>query len=259
MKMTVSKYVRIAADLRSAIQKGDYSPGDTLPSGTELVNRYEVSRGTARQAIDMLAQEGLVTPIAGRGTVVRETAIAAMRYTAERPSPTWAESNEGDETARDQLVLAEWVGADYDIAQRLNVEVDDLVLHRLRYQFRGGNSAPVQLHDQWIPEAVVTAVHSHLDEQATGSNLVDPDALPRADLFALMKMAGFPLGQVTETIGARMPDPGERDALRLPVGVPVLTTHRVTVTEDGTPLETSDFVGAGDRCTNSFTVPLLNR
>lgn len=254
--MTVSKYLRIADDLRRAIQNGDYSPGDTLPSGSELVNRYEVSRGTVRQAITTLAQEGLVTPQAGVGTVVRETATAAMKYTPERPSPTWAESNEGDGTARDLLILAEWVGADFDIAQRLGVGVDDLVLRRLRHQYRGDNSAPVQIHEQWIPEPVVVAVHNHLGQH---SNLQEPDALPREDLFALMKMVGFPPGTATETIGARMPDPEERDTLQLPAGVPVLTTHRVTAAEDGTPLETSDFVGAGDRCTNSFTVSLLER
>jgi len=257
--MTVSKYMRIADDLRRAIQAGEFSPGDTLPSGTDLINRYQVARGTVRQAIDTLAQEGLVTPMPGRGTVVRETAVATMRYTSERPSPTWAESNEGDETARDQLVLADWVGADYDIAQRLHLEVDDLVLHRLRYQYRGGNSAPAQIHEQWIPQQVVLAVHAHLDEMEAGSTLVDPEALPKADLFALMKASGFPPDETTETIGTRMPDPEERDILRLSIGVPVLTTYRITTAVDGAPLETSDFVGAGDRCTNSFTVALVRR
>lgn len=250
--MTVSKYVRIAGDLRDAIENGTYPPGATLPSGSDLVNQYRVSRGTVRQAINTLTNEGLVTPLPGIGTVVRETSAVALNYAAHAPSPTWEQSNEGDETARDELIAATWEAADFEIAQRLAVPGDTRVLYRLRHQFRG--SAIVQIHEQWIPESVVAAIL-----RDTGAALDDRDNLPATDLFTLMRQAGMPPAQTTETIGARMPDPGERDVMVLPVGVPVLTTLRLTVDEDGHPLETSDFVSASDRCTQSFTVSLTNR
>jgi GntR family transcriptional regulator len=248
----IAKYVRIADDLRQAIERGDHPPGSTLPGETELVSKYQVSRGTVRQAIAMLTNEGLVTPMPGIGTIVRETIPIEMAYTAAAASPTWATSNAGDSTASDQLVSAAWEAADTEIADRLDIPASSRVLHRIRHQSRGAGVA--QVMDQWIPEPVVTAIRSQ-----TGTDLADKDNLPTADLFTLMKQAAQPPAETTETIGARMPSPTERDLLQLPPGVPVLTTLRVTRDKKGTPLETSDFVSAADRITQSFTVSLTDR
>ncbi|TMR22134.1 GntR family transcriptional regulator [Nonomuraea zeae] len=47
--------------LRSAITSGQYRPGDHLGE-VELANRLGISRGTVREALRHLQQEGLVTP-----------------------------------------------------------------------------------------------------------------------------------------------------------------------------------------------------
>jgi len=250
--MTVGKYVVIANDLREAIRSGEAAPGSMLPTGTELVNRYRVSRGTVQKAISILANEGLVTPMAGIGTVVRATSTVALRYTPRTPSPTWAQSNDNDESAHDQVVHAAWDEVDFDTAQQLDIEPGDLALHRTRHQFRGNGI--VQIHNQWIPTIIVIAIR---DEGEV--DLSDIDAVLPVDLFKLMTIAKHPPFETTEVVGARMPDPEERQTLQLPVGVPVLTTSRVTCDEARKPLEASEFVAAADRCTNSFTVSLIGR
>lgn len=50
----------VANQLRRAIHRGDYMPGDRLPSERELATRLEVSRETLREAIRMLDGEGYV-------------------------------------------------------------------------------------------------------------------------------------------------------------------------------------------------------
>ena len=47
--------------LRSAITSGQYRPGDPLGE-EQLAGRLGVSRGTVREALRHLQQEGLVTP-----------------------------------------------------------------------------------------------------------------------------------------------------------------------------------------------------
>lgn len=247
----ISKYVRIADELRQAIEGGEFLPGAYLPSETDLINKYKVSRSTVRQAVSLLANEGLVTPTAGIGTVVRETAPIVLSYTPEAPSPTWVQSNPGDTSARTELISAEWEEADYEIAELLGIGLNHQVLHRTRHMYRGNDIA--QIHDQWIPQEFVDAIATN------GDDVISLDVRPRTDLFNLLKDAGFPPDTTTETIGARMPTPGERDVMLLPVGVPVLTTQRTTRTEDGRPLETSEFASAADRCTQAFTVSLRNR
>lgn len=64
-------HVRIAAELRSAIESGALAPGTRLPSEAELTRRFTVSRGTVRQALASLRERGLIEAVAGRGSFVR--------------------------------------------------------------------------------------------------------------------------------------------------------------------------------------------
>lgn len=65
-----SRYVRIAAELRDAIMRGEYAVGAQLPSEAELAARFAASRGTVRQAVAVLASEGLVGSRQGARRIV---------------------------------------------------------------------------------------------------------------------------------------------------------------------------------------------
>lgn len=65
------RYRRIAADLTAAVTSGELRPGDDLPSEAELVRRYQVSRGTVRQALAALDTAGLIDSRQGRPRRVR--------------------------------------------------------------------------------------------------------------------------------------------------------------------------------------------
>jgi GntR family transcriptional regulator len=67
-------YLQIAAILREAIKRGDYPPGRAIPSETRLMQEYDVARLTARKAVRVLAAEGLVEVVQGRGAYVAERA-----------------------------------------------------------------------------------------------------------------------------------------------------------------------------------------
>src|SRR5688500_19076334 len=64
-------YRQIADHLRAAIDRGELTPGDRLPSEAELMRHYDVARMTARQAIQELRGEGRVVAEQGRGVFVR--------------------------------------------------------------------------------------------------------------------------------------------------------------------------------------------
>ncbi len=65
-------YRQLAKLLVSQIQAGDYQTGNRLPSERELSEVHKVSRITARQAIDLLFEDGLIFREQGRGTFVAE-------------------------------------------------------------------------------------------------------------------------------------------------------------------------------------------
>ncbi|MYU20137.1 GntR family transcriptional regulator, partial [Streptomyces sp. SID8361] len=62
---------QIADALREAIDKGRFREGDKLPSETELVEHFAVSRMTVRNALSLLQQEGLAVSEHGKGVFVR--------------------------------------------------------------------------------------------------------------------------------------------------------------------------------------------
>ncbi|MGH3376345.1 MAG: GntR family transcriptional regulator [Actinoallomurus sp.] len=67
---TQYEHGRITADLRQQIECGNLAPGDVLPSEAALIERYQVSRGTARQALAALEAAGLIETRHGKGRFV---------------------------------------------------------------------------------------------------------------------------------------------------------------------------------------------
>ncbi|HET9656238.1 MAG TPA: GntR family transcriptional regulator [Kineosporiaceae bacterium] len=65
------KYQRIAAEIRADIAAGRHRPGERIPSETELMERFGVTRPTVRGAVQVLQVEGLVESFHGRGSFVR--------------------------------------------------------------------------------------------------------------------------------------------------------------------------------------------
>jgi DNA-binding GntR family transcriptional regulator len=63
-------YRRIAEDLRARIISGELATGQRVPSEAELMRRYGVSRGTARQGLALLEAAGLVRAVHGKGRFV---------------------------------------------------------------------------------------------------------------------------------------------------------------------------------------------
>lgn len=60
-------YGRLAARILAQIRAGELKPGDRLPRESELSSSYDVSRNTAREALRVLASQGLVVSKRGVG------------------------------------------------------------------------------------------------------------------------------------------------------------------------------------------------
>jgi DNA-binding transcriptional regulator YhcF (GntR family) len=79
-------YQQVANAIRAAILTRKFAPGDKLPSGSELAQRYGVARMTVQQAMRLLREEGLIVSRQGSGIYVREriTRAVALRPHVER-------------------------------------------------------------------------------------------------------------------------------------------------------------------------------
>lgn len=63
-------YQQLADLLRAQIESGELAPRRPLPSVRTLQERYGVSDGTAKHAVQVLRDEGLVRTVVGRGVYV---------------------------------------------------------------------------------------------------------------------------------------------------------------------------------------------
>lgn len=74
------RYLEIYQDIRDGITKGTFSAGEKLPSEHDFCKIYDASRGTVRRALDLLAEEGLVNSLHGKGVFVLDNQLISFNF-----------------------------------------------------------------------------------------------------------------------------------------------------------------------------------
>lgn len=67
---------QVAASIRQMVREGRYRVGDRLENERDLAERFGISRGTLRQAMELLERDRLVVRQQGRGTFIANPAYA---------------------------------------------------------------------------------------------------------------------------------------------------------------------------------------
>ncbi|MFE5797341.1 GntR family transcriptional regulator [Streptomyces sp. NPDC056503] len=226
------KYQRIADELRTAIQSGDFAPGDRLPGENDLMSTYEVARMTARQALSVLRGEGLTEARKGAGVFVRAfrplrrrgiPRLAADGWAGGRS--VWAAEVENRDLVVDQIVVSE-EEAGTRVAGALNLPPDAPVCVRSRRFVL--DDRPVLLSVSYLSADLVR-----------GTAIARPDTGPGGTYARLTELGHRPV-HFREEIRSRMPTADETARLTLPPGTPVVLIGRTAFTEPGRPVELNE-------------------
>ncbi len=70
--VNIPRYRQIHNMLKAQIQQGTYKLGEHLPSENHLCKSFNITRTTARKALEELQKEGYIERIQGKGSIVRE-------------------------------------------------------------------------------------------------------------------------------------------------------------------------------------------
>src|SRR5260370_41313591 len=154
---------QIARELRQQISDGTFGPGALMPSEPELARDYGVSRQTARAALQLLEQEGLVIVRPRRGRIVRSRHRLVWRLSEfELPENTGLASSDaseadierqGHDPTRQELQV-ETIRPPRNIASRLNLDPEkDLRVVRRHVRYIDGK--PVITSDDYFDQAIV--------------------------------------------------------------------------------------------------------
>ncbi|MFE9566875.1 GntR family transcriptional regulator [Streptomyces sp. NPDC006487] len=223
------KYQRIADALRTAIQSGEHGPGDRLPGENELMATYGVARMTARQALGVLQNEGLVEARKGAGVFVRAfrplrrrgiQRLAQEQWGSGRS--IWSADTEDRELVVDQIEVREEEVA-VRIADALGVPAGSRVWARSRRFVLDGK--PVLFATSYLPSDVVA-----------DSLITQTDTGPGGTYARLAELGHEPV-HFREEIRSRMPSVDEAERLSLSMGTPVIRIARTAFAEGGRAVE----------------------
>lgn len=230
----IAMHQQLAQHLRAAITQGVYKPGDRLPTEPELMERFEVSRITARQAVAHLVQEGRVVRKQGKGTFV---APPVLHHDLLDMRGIYDEMvAQGLRPATRLLEFAE-VMPPSRVAERLNTGKRRLVHWKRFYQVEGKPFGISVVHlnpgDVCVTKAQASRYPTYsLLESVLGLHI------ERADIAIRYQRAS---AEIVELLGVRR-------------GTPVMMLERVSYSSDGIPREHSLYYAKGDNYEFRLTV-----
>ncbi|MFD0201981.1 MULTISPECIES: GntR family transcriptional regulator [Saccharothrix] len=221
----VPKYLAIYRVLADRIADGRYPPDAPLPAQRELVEEFDVSLMTVRQAIQALEADGLLETRHGVGTFARRPAFAYGLTGLRSLSQDLVEQGIELET---EVLDARLVVPPADVGTRLGVAEGDRVLAVER--LRRTHAVPLLLQTSYLPE-----------ELGIGA-----EQLRRHSLYRLLEESGRPVRQASETIQAVALTADQARVLQREPGSPALLSCRLSRGEDGTPLVDDRALLVGD-------------
>lgn len=214
-------YFQIKENMRYKILSGELQEGDYMPSEFKLMQQYNVSRPTIRQAIDLLVQENYLEKKRGIGTLITKPKADFWDLTELRSF---------DEEAQRKGFVSETQLLGFDIVS-LNDELKEIFgdeeqqfyrLERLRFI----NKIPLELVTTYVPK--------HL-----ANNLESYDFSKNSLFDVLSKVYGVKINQAEKTFKAINASKADSKILKIPSNSAIQLVRTVTFDSNYVPIEFS--------------------
>lgn len=222
----VPRYAQLADVMRQRIHRGLWPTGTRVPSILSLMEEFDVARVTVRQAIQILAREGLLSPERGRGTFVTEEAARDRRLVVHTTLDKLVSMYRGD-----RPTLANIAESD----ERPPLTDED------------GIAAPSYTH--------MRRIHSREGERyCLASIYIATDVFERAPrrlrsevvLPILTSLEGVTIVDGHQSMRIATADTGIAHDLRIPLNAPVAEVRRLLRSPDGVVIYFCEAIYRGD-------------
>ncbi|WP_334186780.1 GntR family transcriptional regulator [Noviherbaspirillum sp.] len=213
-------YQQIKALITQSLQSGEWKPGELIPSEVELANRFKVSQGTVRKAIDELAAENLVVRRQGKGTFVATHHEARAQFRFLRLMPDAGEPH----YAENRILDVKRLRSPAELARLLDIKSGDSVIFIKRVQ--SFDAIPTIVEEIWLPGVLFKGLTAERLSEYKG---------PMYGLFETE--FGTRMIRATEKIRAVSADEQTAELLGIEVSTPLLSVERVSYTYGDKPVE----------------------
>jgi len=228
-------YLQVAHGLAARIESGALEGGSALPAERDLAGTLGLSRVTVRQALALLARQGLLTRRHGSGTFVNAPGLAADP--ARPPRPLGLLTGFSDDvrsrggTPGARVLSFEEARPTPQEAMTLALSPQDRV-YRLR-RLRTADGEPLAVEESTLPAGAVGPL--------TVADVTD------ASLYGLLAERGLSPVRAVRHLRAVNAEPPLAGWLGVAPGAALLATERVSWAEGGRPVEHARAHYRGDR------------
>lgn len=213
-------YQQIKALITQSLQSGEWKPGELIPSEVELAQRFKVSQGTVRKAIDELSAENLVVRRQGKGTFVATHHEARAQFRFLRLMPDLGEAQQPENS----IIEVKRLRAPAEVARLLDMKSGDSVIFIKRIQSFEG--VPTILEELWLPGAIFKGL--------TAERLAEY----KGPMYALFESEfGTRMIRAAEKIRAVSAEEEVAALLKVAEHTPLLSVERVSYTYGDKPVE----------------------
>lgn len=223
----VARYIQLATLFRNRIASGVWPVGGRIPNVDELAAEFNVARGTMREALGLLEQEGLLERMRAKGTFVRS---APQDPHAHKLAIDWK-----------SLIIAH-EGAKIEVLeQRVVTELP------LAVQMKGKTAPKYQMMRrvhvrQGLPYLVARFfLEYELFKQGPPLQFRRLPTLP-----ILHRIAGTRIAKAWQTLTIGTADVEIAGLLKIPLNAPVALVDRVAINHDGVILYAGHGIYRGD-------------
>ena len=205
-------YHQLQQFLRGLIRAGELHDGEQLPREEEMARRFQVSRVTVRQALQVLAEDGLLVRQRGRGTRVTSAHIRAGAVPVPFKAPLEDLIDNLDNLASNtQVRLLYWERKvpPEPLRARFGTGPEDRLVHCIRVRSRHGRA--FGYYDSWTRTA-------HPD--------FTPERLAVGARIDLFRHCGLAISRVHQAVSAAAVDAFTATHLDMAPGQAVMTMER---------------------------------
>lgn len=232
------KYLQIINYFVNKMKNGELKDNEKLPTEEEICRLFNVSRTTARQALNGLANEGYIYKSQGKGSFVN---LSKMKMQLNSLQGYSEEMKNKGLTPRSKLISVNICNPDAMIAEKLGIDVTIKIysICRIRY----ADDVALSLENAFLPFFICPDIERH---DLTGS------------LYKILKdHYNITPVRANECIEASFIDRNTAKLLSVKTGTQALIIERTTYLADDTPFEYVRSIYRGDKY--KFTVDLFRK
>jgi GntR family transcriptional regulator len=230
-------HLTISEEIKAWIEAGRYQPGDRLPSESQLMAQFAVSRITIRRAFSNLMQQGLVVAQHGKGVFVKEQRRAV--YSLSSPF-VWFNEDMGRQglTNAIKTIVFKAVTPPEFVRQKLGLPAAVKKVY-LQKKFFLVDGTAVALDVTYMVPDLGKAFAAELKQCMS---------------FPVLEEQGVSIDRIEAILLSRPVDSETAESLNLAIGSPILVYEYTAYTQNDRPIICGETLSSGDRLAYSVTL-----